>query len=351
MQSTDTYKHLAWQNRIKMMFFFGILISLGFVIFAIKGLLLSVVIAMIISYLLSPMVAKLETKGLSRFASTSIVFFSFTLLLVGLGIAISPFLARQISSLQGEIPKYIDGSIVLVQRWQATIHSFSNGMIDLKTSYDFRSWIEGQSKILLLNLPQYLSSSASVLFLSPFIGFFLIKDGRSFARGLLEIVPNSIFEMTLNLQYQINDQIAHYLRARIFEAAIVGLVVFLGLVSIGFPYASVLSIFAGVTNLIPYIGPIVGAIPAIVIAVVNHDSQIIPIIVISIYAVAQLIDMFILIPLLVAKIVDLHPITVIVAVIIGAQLLGVLGMLISIPIFSAIKVTSITVYRHLTDFS
>ena len=189
------------------------------------------------------------------------------------------------------------------------------------------------------------------MFLSPFIGFFLIKDGRSFARSLLNIVPNSIFEMALNLQYQINDQIAHYLRARILEAAIVGLVVLAGLMAIGFPYATVLAIFAGVTNLIPYIGPIVGAVPAVIIALINQESQFLLFVVVAVYAVAQLIDMFILIPLVVAKIVDLHPVTVILAVIIGAQLLGVLGMLISIPVFSAIKVTFVSVYKHLTDFS
>jgi putative permease len=351
MLISDLRRQLVWQDRIKMAFFLGTLVLIGLVTFAVKGLLLSLVIAMIINYVLNPTVARLETRGLSRTLSTTIVFFTFTAIMVLIGVAFSPFVARQISGLQNELPRYIDSTVVLIKNWQVTLGRLSNGLIDVQSEMDVSTWIENQSKIILLNLPQYLSSSASVLLLSPFIGFFLLKDGRRFARSLLEIVPNSIFEMTLNLQYQINDQIAQYIRARILEAAIVGLVVWLGLMVIGFPYAMVLAIFAGVTNLIPYVGPLVGAAPAIVISLTNQDSQFLLFAVIIIYALAQLIDMFVLIPLIVAKIVDLHPVTVIIAVIIGAQLLGVLGMLISIPVFSALKVTFVTVYKHLTDFS
>lgn len=351
MVSTDFRRQLIWQDRVKMAFFFGTLLLVGLVIFIVKGLLLSLVIAMIMTYLLNPTVARLENRGLSRAVATSIVFFIFTGVFVALGAAISPFLINQASSLQGELPKYIDGTVGIVKAWQLAIERLSNGLFELRTDLNISNWIENQSRILLLNLPQYLSSSASVLLLSPFIGFFLIKDGRHFARSLLEIVPNSIFEVILNLQYQINDQIAQYIRARMLEAALVGFIVLVGLLAVGFPYATVLAIFAGVTNLIPYVGPIVGAAPAIAIALINQESQVLLLAVIGIYALAQLIDIFVLIPLVVAKIVDLHPVTVIIAVIIGAQLLGVLGMIISIPIFSALKVILGSIYRHLTDFS
>lgn len=351
MYSEEIRRHLVWQNRIKMVFFFGTLLLVGLVTFAVQGLLLSVVLAMIITYMLNPYVARLETRGLSRSTSTMIIFSLFAALFVGVIAAFSPFIAKQITGLQVELPKYIDGTIGLVKHWQNRITHLSNGLVEVKSDLELGNWFEMQSRLILLSLPQYLSASASVLVLAPFIAFFLIKDGRQFARSLLEIAPNSIFEMILNLQYQINDQIAQYIRARTLESALVGLVVLLGLIAIDFPYATVLAIFAAVTNLIPYVGPIVGAAPALVIALINQESQYFLLAVVIIYALAQLIDMLIIIPLVVAKIVDLHPVTVVIAVIVGAQLLGVLGMLISIPVFSALKVTFVSIYKHMTDFS
>jgi len=350
-KTSESYKNLAWQNRLRVAIFLGILLVLFATIFLVKGLLLSVVIALIITYLLNPWVARLESAGLSRTASSAIVFLVFTGIVVGFGAALSPFVTQQIAALQSQLPKYVNGSVELIKKLQLQVALTTNNVAQFHIEERFTTWAEDQSRMLLLNLPQYLSSSASVLLLSPFIGFFLLKDGRMFARSLLQIVPNNLFEMILNLQYQINDQIAHYIRARIFEAIIVGLVVLVGLLLIQFPYASILAIFAGVTNLIPYVGPLVGAIPALVISLINQDPQFFLVAVLIVYALAQLIDMFLVIPLVVAKIVDLHPITVIVAVIIGAQLLGVLGMVISIPVFSALKVTFVSVYKHVTDFS
>ena len=351
MANTSLAKQLVWQNRIKLLFFISAMIVAGVVVFAVQGLLLSLVLAMIINYILSPIVSQMEARGYNRITAVSVTFVGFTLLMAALVGAISPFIAKQISGLQGELPKYIDGTVALVAKWQGILENASGGMIEYDNSSNgIAEWLDAQSRAILLNLPQYLSSSASVMILSPFIGFFLIKDGRQFARNILGIVPNSIFEMTLNLQFQINDQIAQYFRARFLEAAIVGFIVLVGLLAVGFPYAVVLALFAAVTNLIPYIGPIVGAVPAIIIALINQDSQVTLFLVIMVYAVAQLVDVFFIIPLVVAKIVDLHPVTVILAVLVGAQLLGVLGMLISIPIFSALKVTFVTVYRHLTDF-
>src|SRR5690606_14323802 len=106
---------------------------------------------------------------------------------------------------------------------------------------------------------------------------------------------------------------------------------------------TLLALFAALTNLIPYIGPIIGAVPPVLIALISDDAMVTTslnlnlFIVISIYLLAQILDVIFIIPLVVAKIVNLHPVTVIVVIIVGAQLMGVLGMIISIPLASAAK--------------
>lgn len=140
-----------------------------------------------------------------------------------------------------------------------------------------------------------------------------------------------------------------FIRARFLEAGIVGLIIWVGLWLTHFPYAALLALFAAFTNLIPYFGPIIGVVPAIVISLINGSSPFDLFLVSLPYLIAQVVDIFVIIPLVVAKIVDLHPITVVVSFIVGAQLLGVLGMIIAIPIASALKVTLYTFYRHLVD--
>ena len=177
----------------------------------------------------------------------------------------------------------------------------------------------------------------------------MVKDGRSVVNMVLGLVPNHLFETALSLIHQINFQIGQFVRARILESLIVGLVTAAGLLIISFPYAVLLGVFAGLTNFIPYLGPLMGAVPAFLIALVNGHTGLAVLMVALVYIVAQLIDAGFLIPLMVARIVDLHPVTVIVVIIAGAQLMGILGMIISIPVASTLKVTITTIYRHLID--
>ncbi|MEZ4870902.1 MAG: AI-2E family transporter [Bdellovibrionales bacterium] len=147
-----------------------------------------------------------------------------------------------------------------------------------------------------------------------------------------------------------NTQMGGFIRARLLEAAFVGAITWVGLWAISFPFAPILAFFAAITNLIPYVGPLVGMVPALIISFINGDGMVGMLITATPYLIAQIIDAFFIIPIVVAKIVDLHAITVILSLIIGAQLLGVLGMIIAIPVASALKVTISNVYRHILDF-
>ena len=133
------------------------------------------------------------------------------------------------------------------------------------------------------------------------------------------------------------------------EAVIVGLIVGTGLLILDFPFAILLGFFASLTNLIPYIGPIIGSIPVLLVALVNNydPSQIF--LVMGLFFFTQLIDSTVLVPILLARIVNLHPLTVVVIIIAGAQFMGILGMIISIPLVNALKVSIMAVYQHITD--
>lgn len=350
MRPTDRQLQLKHQQWVKMISFVLLLLSFFLGIILIENLLLSFVISIILGFLISPLVIYVERAGISPIVSILFVYCFFSIL-TGIFIwEITPFLVNQFVTLKSQLPDYVDRTVRLFEELAHTLDVGTGGVLQVNLSDRLRLWLENQSTALVSGIPQVISSSASVLFLSPILGFFILKDGRSFSRELLKLVPNNIFELILSLQSQIIEQIAHYIRARLIESIIVGLVTLLGFWIIGFPYAFLLAAFAAIANLIPYVGPLFGAAPGVVLALINHNADMQIISVILVYTIAQIIDNFVIIPLLVARIVNLHPITVILVVILGAQMMGILGMLISIPLASAIKVTSLSIYSHLTDY-
>jgi putative permease len=351
MEAIERRRRIRNKHLIQYAAFFGLLFFMGLVLFAVEGLLLSFVIAVVFTYLLSPFVSYLEGNGFSRALSTLIVFAFFSGMIALAIMLLAPFVIDQFQTLKIEAPKYIDGTVNLFERLKNQAFTLTGGSMDFDPAESLRGWLTNQTSNLVEKLPGFLSHSASVLLLSPFIGFFMILDGQRVARNLFELVPNSIFEITSHLQYQINEQIGHYIRARILESAIVGVIILVGLYAIGFPYAVLLAVLNGFTNFIPYIGPVIGALPAVVIALINGAGPAELSLVLAIFIIAQVVDIFLVIPLVVAKVVDLHPVTVVLAVVLGAEVLGVLGMLISIPVASAVKVIASTIYKHLTDFT
>jgi len=337
------------QHWIQFTVFISILLFATIALFVIDNLLLSFVVAVVCSYIVSPVISYLEGHGFSRIVAIIGVFVVFNVLLVLSIWALSPIVVKQLSALKESLPQYVDATVKVFNSATAMLNSNSGGVFHFDVSDQVKDWLTSKSTQIATSLPGFLSSSASVLVLSPLLVFFILKDGHSISRQILRVVPNSLFELTLSLQSQISDQIGQFIRARLLESAIVGAVVFIGLWIMGIPFSFLLAVIAGVANLIPYIGPIVGAVPGCVIAFADTGFGGQLILVGVVYALGQLIDMIFIIPLLVARIVDLHPVSVILSVILGAKILGVLGMLISIPVASSLKVILVNVYRHLTD--
>ena len=338
------------ERRTKFIFFAAVILGLLAVLILVKNLLASFVLAFVIYYLLVPFVDHLERRGFSRALSTTIPF----VILIGLatigGVLWAPTLIEQISSLLSQAPQYVESFNQLIVKWQIRAEDFSQSMGMPGMNSVLLPKLSQWTTDNLQRLPTLLQESLTVILLAPFLAFFMLVDGRVFIRNILNLVPNSLFELILDLNHQIGSQIGGFIRARLLEGLLVGVVVWIGLMCAGFPYAMILALCAALLNVIPYLGPLLGAAPAFVIALSGPAQTSDYLILLGIYGVAQAIDAAILVPFLVAKIVNLHPVTVVLAVLIGSQLMGIIGMIICIPVVSALKVTSIAIYRHLTHF-
>jgi len=344
----DQKKRLKRINVIKLLVFLGILVVGTSILFLINNLFVSFLLAFVIAYLARPLIVPLERAGFSYNKALILIFLlGFGLTSAVLGLWGVPLISKQVIHLQTEWPRYSEELLGLMETLEQKAKNYLGLNIQIKEKG--KEKLLSFSQVLLKDLPSLLLQMLSVLLLAPFLAFFMLKDSHKMSKRFMLLVPNNVFEMVLDLQYQINQQLGQFIRARFVEAVIVGIITFIGLSLISFPFAFLLGFFAAITNLIPYIGPIIGAIPAVAIALVNHYETWQIFLVIGIYAITQLIDAGILVPILVAKIVNLHPVTVVLLIILGGQFMGILGMIISIPLANAIKVTFMAVYEHITQ--
>lgn len=222
----------------------------------------------------------------------------------------------------------------------------------VRINMDPVTFVMGRLEILgaqfLEQIPTYISSIFEWILLVPLFLYFFFRESNRFSSWIMESIPNPIFEKTYVLFSQFNTKFGEYIMAKFIEATILGTIVTIGLLIIGFPYPFILGFVAGITNILPYIGPLIGFIPAFFIALLSNDPKVTMLSMIMVYTLANLIDMVLVFPLLVSKIVNLHPIVVVVSIIIGSQLGGIVGMIVIIPFIAFFKILFREVYQDLS---
>jgi len=338
------------EQKLRLVSAFLLIAMLITVVLAVENLLFSFVLAFGATYLLTPPVRFLERMGFNRTLAVLIPFLSLLILTTLLIIIAIPLISEQSQELRNELPKYIEGISFLITKWEKQFKDFFPYVFKFNLIENIAIYTESTMTTLLQATPKIAQQFLTVCLLSPLFCYFLLKDGHNISRGILSIFPNNLFEMVLGLSHKINAQLGDFIRARIIEAIIVGIVVWIGLTILGFPYAIFLALFAVIMNLIPYVGPFIGAIPAFVIAIINQEPSLSVLLMSMVYFIAQLVDIVFVIPLVVARTVNLHPVTVIVVFIIGAHILGILGMIIAVPLASVLKLIFFTIYDQLIKF-
>jgi predicted PurR-regulated permease PerM len=195
-------------------------------------------------------------------------------------------------------------------------------------------------------------SGLTFVVIVPFVAFFFLKEGRHITRGLIELVPNSYFELCLNVLHQINGQIGGYIRGQILATSVVATLAVSALYIIGLKYALPIGLLAGIANMIPFLGPLIGIIAASIVALATGGEFAMALVgkVIIIFLVIQLIDNIAIQPTVVAKSVEMHPLMILFVVMVGSQLMGIVGMLVAVPLTGIIKVSAQTIYAGIRGY-
>ncbi len=321
---------------------------------ALAVIIVPLLLSIILAFILDPVVLFFERHGISRTFSICIIYIGIFFCIATLLRTIIPAIQDEIISLQKVYPQYSARFVrsigeqedFLKERYEMFKNLNITGSI---SSYLKEKVISQEKSELLITSSKFIGSFLSILVLVPFFTFFFLKDGSRMKKKVISLVPNRYFEMSLNLFYQIDRQLGGFIRARLLEAFAVGFICFAGLSILEIKYSFVLAIIAAIMNLIPYVGPFIGVVPALLIAFVDTGDWMIFFWVAFIYLLAQLFDMLIIIPSLFSRIVNMHPLVVIIVIIVGGQMGGILGMILAVPIYSIIKVTITEVHKGLSS--
>lgn len=332
-----------------------LLILTGAIVLYLSYLFFNIIIMLAISVLISmifnPVVTFLEKKGLSRWIAALLVFASGTMLLISLLAFLIPKITGQLDTISKTISQ--ENLNKVVKSIETSVRPYTPFVKQGEIGNQIKAFVINQFSSTFSHLNEILSSIISIIaisFIVPFMTFFLLKDNKRILRGLVNVMPNKYFEMSYWVIRQIATQLGKFVRGWIFDAFIVGSLTAIGLTILGVDNAISIGLIAGIGHLIPYFGPIIGGLPAIIISLIQFgDFSMLPSILIMFVIIYTLDNGFIQ-PNIYSKSTDLHPLAIIVLIIIGSQVIGIAGMLLAVPVATVMKTAAKEIYLGFKNY-
>lgn len=312
-----------------------ILLGLWFIYF-IKDILLLLFLAIIIVSAAGPLIDKLEAKKMNRILVVVLLYAFFALFFVVVVSMVVPVLSHEIRLIGTVLPQYLTG-----------VNTFIQNITDLAATYHF----EENVNQIFLNTSNAISNSFSSIFSNTIIffssifkalvvfslAFYMLIKQNGTRTFISAIVPKKEHrEKIIGLVEKIQQKMGHWLVGQFFLMFIIFVLEFIALSALGVPFALVLALLGGLLEIIPYIGPLIAFIPAVLIAATVSPWT--AVLVAVIYIAIQQMENHLIVPLLMKKAVGLNPIVIILALLIGAKLAGILGIILAVPFAAAIKI-------------
>ena len=329
-----------------------VLIAMVFTLFMVwlfyylQSIITPFIISFALAYLFDPVVDILEKRKISRTFSIMII----TILILGvltlIGLIIIPLFANEIQKLTTTFPSYEE----LKERLRSESLLFLSNIgvdvdrliasIESETTQKINEFIQ-QFTERAQNISSTLSSIVNQLInliLIPFVTFYFLRDFDQLIAYVREKTPDRHKERAEKIYGRVDTILSLYIRGKILAAIIISLVTWAALEILGIQFALILGLVTGFLSIIPYVGPILTFVIGAVLGLVNPSPDISIIKILAVLSVIQLLDMLIISPKVVGEKIGLHPVLLIFSLFVFGKMLGVLGLLISIPVTAILKV-------------
>ncbi|WP_315969520.1 AI-2E family transporter [Oceanobacillus massiliensis] len=300
-------------------------------------LLIPFIVAGLIAYLLHPLVEKLHGMNIPRSLAILLIYFIF---FGGTGYLLYrgyPAIVHQLRDLNENLPQFIDMYENLIYQLYnytsflpETIHDKIDELVfSLETSLErlLNRLIGGFAKIVDMLI---------IITVIPVLVFYFIKDYTTIKSFIVKFIPVRYRDDATKLMQEIDKGLGGYIRGQLIVSAFVGLTSLVLFKLLNIKYALLLSVIMGITNIIPYFGPIIGAIPAVAISFTTAGNKAI-LVIIAIFII-QIIDGNLLSPYIMGRSIEIHPVAIIFVLLLGGSLFGVRGMILAVPVLTISKV-------------
>ena len=319
---------------------FALLLTGSFLaLFFLGNILTPFLISLIFAYLLIGMQSRMEQYGMNTLASLIFTYCFFLLVGVAMIVWLGPMVYQQLQSLILEIPKWVNSSMIFVQ-------DIPQKYPDLISSDQITTFLQSLSGQVTSISQDFLKASiagiqntvtvAINLILLPILVFFFLFDREAIISGFLAILPKDR-DMLKNVWIEMDDQLSNYARGKAIEIVIVGVAAAIIFIFFGLQYIALLSVLVGFSVLIPFLGAFIVTIPVVAIGLLQFGLTFDFWLLLGAYIILQILDGYLLVPILFSDAVKLHPVIIMLAVFVFGSMFGFWGVFFAIPIATLIK--------------
>lgn len=314
------------------------------VVIAFQTLFFPFLIAGVLFYLFRPLIEFLSSKKVPRIIAILLLFISLLSIVVALSLIIGPILQNQVNRLIANSPEIADA---LREQWaifelnRATFPDYIKDTIDFatKTGQDIIAGIGSN----LANILGFITNLIVILVIVPFILFYLLKDGKKAPDQLLNLLPKDQEKDGKAILSDMNKALSTYVQGQVIVSLCVGVMVYIGYLIIGIEYSLILALVAMLTNVIPFVGPFIGILPALIVGFIESPMMMVWVIVVVV--IVQQIESNLISPQIMGRALDVHPLTIILLLLVASSLGGLLGLILAVPTYAMLKVVVKHAYR------
>ncbi len=346
-----TPTEFIWKKTSKILLALLVIAFVFYVGFLFFDIIVMFTISLLIAMIFNPLVRVLEKHGVQRLPAVFIVFIISGVTIFILLSLLIPKIISQMNTL---------ASLLTQERIQSVFSQVEKSVSQYVPFVDASELASRLSEFLstamfnwINNFSNIISSIVSVVAIAvivPFMTFFILKDSNMIIRGIINVMPNKYFEMSFWVIWKIKEQLGRFVRGWLIDATFVGVASAIGLSILGIENAVTIGFVAGVGHLIPYFGPLIGGLPAVIISIIQFGNlSMLPGIIIM-FIIVYTIDNGYVQPNVFSKSTDIHPLLIIILILVGSQLMGIVGMLLAVPVATVLRTAIIEIYRGYKNY-
>lgn len=302
-----------------------------------------ILVSLILFYLLNPIINLMERYNIPRLIGIIIVFVAIVGLITLIVNLLIPLIGSQITRLVNNFPTYIDKFNTALDKLThfTLLSSFyeeiQNGLdsISKKIPSVVSNYFDGFGT-KLKSFAEAIVNVGVVIVTTPFVLFFMLKDGHKFKEYTTKIIPPKFRKDYHDLLEKMSVQVGSYIQGQIIVSFCIGVLLFIGYSIIGLDYGLILASIAAVTSVVPYLGPTIAISPAIIIALITSPWMLLKLVIV--WTLVQFFEGHFISPNIMGKTLKIHPLTIIFILLSAGNLLGVVGVILGIPGYAVLKV-------------